>query len=183
VIENSQQDEKSRSQVKRDFRELKDLGIRLAGLSKGQLRAIPLSEKTREALQATQGMARNARQRHYRYLSSLLAEEDVAAVRTALAGALQPHVEDVADLHEAEQWRDKLLSADERQLAEERGLHGVPAQRPHAPQPVDPVHYLLFDPLASVRLGRGVPVEGPVEGPVERIGASRRLAGIEGDPR
>ena len=70
MIENSHPDEKSRSQVKRDFRELKDLGIRLAGLPKGQLRAIPLSEKTLEAVLAAQGMARNALQRHYRYLSS-----------------------------------------------------------------------------------------------------------------
>ncbi len=117
MIKKLKLDEKSRSQVKRDFRELKDLGIKLAGLSKGQLRSIPLSEKTREAMLATHGMARNALQRHYRYLSSLLAEEDVAAIRTALAVALRPHVRDVAILHEAEQWRDKLLSADERQLA------------------------------------------------------------------
>jgi len=117
VIENPQQDAKSRSQVKRDFRELKDLGIRLSRLSKGQLRAIPLSEETREAMLASHGMARNALQRHYRYLSSLLAEQDVVAIRAALAGALQPHAKDVADLHEAEQWRDRLLSADESQLA------------------------------------------------------------------
>ena len=110
-------DEKSRSQIKRDLRALKDLGIELAGLSKGQLSAIPLSDKTRAALLAAQGMARNARSRHYRYLSSLLAEEDVAALRAAVAGELQPHAEDVAKLHEAERWRDTLLSGDEGQLA------------------------------------------------------------------
>jgi ribosome-associated protein len=110
-------DEKSRSQIKRDIRALKDLGIRLAGLSKGQLSAIPLSEKTRAALLAAQGMARNALSRHYRYLSSLLAEEDVAAIRTALTGALQPQVQEVAKQHEAERFRDELLSGDERQLA------------------------------------------------------------------
>jgi ribosome-associated protein len=117
VIKNSQQDEKSRSQVKRDIRELKNLGIQLAGLPKGQLRAIPLSDETREAMLATHGMARNALQRHYRYLSSLLAEEDVAAIRTALTGELQPHVKVVAKQHEAERLRDELLSGDERPLA------------------------------------------------------------------
>jgi ribosome-associated protein len=117
VIEDPRQDEKSRSQVKREFRELKDLGIQLAALTKGQLHAIPLSEKTREAALASHGMARNALQRHYRYLSSLLAEEDAAAIRAALAGAAQPHATEVATLHEAEQWRDKLLSADETQFA------------------------------------------------------------------
>ena len=114
---NSQQDEKSRSQVKREFRELKDLGMQLAGLSKGQLRAIPLSGGTRDALLAAKGMTRTALQRQYRHLSSLLVEEDVAAIRAALSGELQPHAEEVAALHEAEHWRDKLLSADESQLA------------------------------------------------------------------
>ena len=113
----SHHDEKSRSQVKRDFRALKDLGIRLAGLSKGQLQAIPLSEEAREAILAAQGIARNALQRHYRYVSSLLAEEDVAAIRTALTGEQQPHVEDVAKQHAMEQLRDELLSGDERPLA------------------------------------------------------------------
>lgn len=117
MIKDSQTNEKSRSQIKRDFRALKELGIRLAGLSKGQLSAIPLSEETRTAVLAAQGMARNSLQRHYRYLSSLLAEEDVTAIRAALAGELQPHVEDVAKLHEAERWRDTLLSGDESQLA------------------------------------------------------------------
>jgi len=123
VIKDAQQDEKSRSQVKRDFRALKDLGIRLAGLSKGQLHKIPLSEETRAAVLAAQGMARNALQRHYRYLSSLLAEENVAAIRTALTGELQPHVKEVAKQHEAERFRDELVSGDERQLAAFIALH------------------------------------------------------------
>jgi len=117
VFKDSQQDEKSRSQIKRDSRALKDLGIRLAGLSKGQLDKIPLSDETRAAVLAAQEMARNALQRHYRYLASLLRDEDVAAIRAALGVALRPHVEDVARLHEAERWRDELLSGDEREFA------------------------------------------------------------------
>ena len=86
MIEDPQQNEKSRSQIKREFRDLKDLGIRLAGLSRGELLAIPLSEKTRDALLAAKGMTRAALQRQYRYLSALLVEEDVAAIRAALPG-------------------------------------------------------------------------------------------------
>ena len=110
-IKNLQLDEKSRSQVKREFRALKELGKQLAGLSKGQLRAMPLSEDTRDALLAAKGMTRSALQRQYRYLSSLLAEEDVAALRPRLTGELQPQAKVLA-----EDWRDKLLSADECQL-------------------------------------------------------------------
>jgi len=86
VIDDPQQDKKSRSQVKREFRELKDLGIKLVGLSKGELRAVPISEGTLEAVLAAKGMTRTALQRQYRYLSSLLAREDVAAIRAALSG-------------------------------------------------------------------------------------------------
>jgi ribosome-associated protein len=117
VIKDSHEDDKSRSQVKRDFRALKELGVRLAGLSRRQLSAIPISTEARAAVLAAQGMARNALQRHYRYLSSLLAGEDVAAIRTALTGELQPQVKDVAQQHEAERFRDELVSGDERQLA------------------------------------------------------------------
>jgi ribosome-associated protein len=108
--------EKSRSQIKRDIAALKDLGIRLTELSKGQLAAIPLSEKTRTAVLAAQGMARNALARHRRYLAQLMGDEDADAIRAALAGALQPHADEVATLHEAERWRDRLLSGDAGQL-------------------------------------------------------------------
>ena len=87
--------------------------MQLAALSERQLRILPVSEAARDALLATKGMARNALQRQFRYISSLLAEEDVAAVRAALAGELQPHGRDVAALHAAERWRDALLSTDE----------------------------------------------------------------------
>jgi len=103
--------------MKRDVLALKKLGIRLSELSKSELGVVPLSEKTRAAVLASQGMARNSLHRHYRYLSSLLAEEDVDAIQAALAAGLQPHVDAVAKLHEAETWRDRLLSGDERELA------------------------------------------------------------------
>ena len=104
--------------MKREYGELKDLAKQLAALSKGQLRAIPLSENTRETLLATHGMARNALTRQYRYIASLLEQEDVAAIRAGLAGELQPHADEVTAIHEAEQWRDRLLSDEPRALDE-----------------------------------------------------------------
>jgi len=117
VTRNPEQDEKSRSQVKREFRQLKELGIELAALSQGQLRDMPLSERMRDALLAAKTMTRTALQRQYRYIASLMVDEDAAALRAALAGELQPHVEEVAALHEAEHWRDELLSADDSRVA------------------------------------------------------------------
>jgi ribosome-associated protein len=117
VVEKSL-DEKSRTQAKRDYRALKALAIGLAGLSKAQLGTLPLSDETRAAALAAQGMARNALHRHYRYLSALIAEDDVAAIRAALTGELQPKVKEVAKQHEAERLRDQLVSGDERPLAD-----------------------------------------------------------------
>jgi len=117
MTEKLQQEEKSRSQVKREFREVKELGIHLAGLSKGRLRTLPLSEEMRDALLATKEMTRTALQRQYRHLVSLLAEEDLAAIRAALTGKLPPHAGEVPALSEAERWREKLLSGDDGQLA------------------------------------------------------------------
>ena len=116
MTENSPLFDKSRSQIKREFLEVKELGVQLAALPKGQLRDIPLSEETRAAILAAHPMTRNALQRHYRYLTSLLMEEDLVAIRAALAHELRPHVEEVAGLHEAERLRDELLSADEERV-------------------------------------------------------------------
>jgi ribosome-associated protein len=118
VTRNPEQDEKSRSQIRREFLGLKKLGIQLAGLSRRQLTAVPLSEGTREALLASKEMTRTALQRQYRYISSLLVEEDVETIRAALANQLRPHADEVAALHQAERWRDRLLSADEGVLTE-----------------------------------------------------------------
>ncbi len=95
---------------------MKDLGKQLVGLSRGQLQTIPLSKGMREGVLAAQGMTRGALQRQLRHLSSLMAEEDVAAIRGALSGALQPHAEEVEALHQAERWRDELLAGDESLL-------------------------------------------------------------------
>ena len=117
MTDSEREERKSRSQIKREYGELKDLGKQLVGLSRGQLQVIPLSQGAREAVLAAKRMTRGALQRQLRHLSSLMAEEDVASIRDALSGALQPHAEKVAALHEAECWRDELLSGDEKLLA------------------------------------------------------------------
>lgn len=111
------EERKSRSQVKREFGELKKLGKQLVALTPGQLQAIPLSQVMREAVMAAKKMTRGALQRQLRHLPSLIEEEDVASIRGALSGALHPHAKEVAFLHEAERWRDELLSGDENLLA------------------------------------------------------------------
>ena len=117
MIKNSQQDEKSRSQAKREAHELKALGIKLAGLSPTQLSAIPMSEDVRAELMAVKGLVRSALQRQCRYIATLLSHEDVAAIQAALTDELRPHAHKVAVLRETEKLRNELLAADESQFA------------------------------------------------------------------
>lgn len=105
--------QKSRTQKKREFRELKSLGQQLAKLSDGELDSIPLADETREAIRDAKGMKRTALQRQFRHLQSFLAREDVDAIRSALAGALEPHARNVEALHAVEDWRDRILEDDE----------------------------------------------------------------------
>jgi ribosome-associated protein len=109
----SEDEKKSRTRLKLEHRALKVLGSRLVELSPGQLQAVPLSHRTREAVEAARSMKRAALQRQLRHLASLMEEEDVDAVRSALAGALRPHAHEVAALHRAEAWREKLLAGDD----------------------------------------------------------------------
>lgn len=104
---------KSRSQIRRDFLDVKELGKRLCELSETQLRRIPLSEKTLAALLASKPMKRAALQRQYKYITALLTDHDDAdAVREALDRALRPRAEEVAAMHAVELWRDRLLDGE-----------------------------------------------------------------------
>ena len=116
MTKDSEQGEKSRSQIKREYLELKELGIQLVALSPGQLQALPLSKKMCDALLAAKGMKRTALKRQYGHIASLMVNEDVAAIRTALTGVLQPHAGQVAVEHATEYWREELIAGDEDQL-------------------------------------------------------------------
>ena len=112
------QEFKSRSQLKREYSKLRDLVLQLGSLTPGQLRRLPLSERTYEGLLAAKGMTRTALKRQIGHLQALMAEEeDLEGIRAALSNERQPHVAEVAALHEAEYWRDRLLSGNEEEIA------------------------------------------------------------------
>jgi ribosome-associated protein len=109
--------EKSRSQSKREHRALKDLGEELVRLSRRQLDSIPMDEETREAIEAARDMKRAALQRQYRFIAARLAEDDAESIREGLQASLRPAAVEIARLHEAETWRDRLIEGDEDDVA------------------------------------------------------------------
>ncbi|HEX7027045.1 MAG TPA: ribosome biogenesis factor YjgA, partial [Gammaproteobacteria bacterium] len=77
------EEEKSKSQVKRELHALQDLGKQLVGLSPKQLQAIPLSEPLRKAVLQAKAFNRRALQRQLKYIGGLMPHEDVDAIRRA----------------------------------------------------------------------------------------------------
>lgn len=122
------EEEKSKSQVKRELRELQDLGRQLVELSAKQLQKVPLSAPMHEAVLKAKTFSRSALQRQLKYIGGLMPQEDVDAIRRALDGLAQPHREQVRAFHETEQWRDKLIAGDDALLDELVNHHGADRQ-------------------------------------------------------
>ena len=113
-----EEQEKSKSKIKREMHELQALGKQLVGLPHKQLVNIPISDKLRYAVIAAKSLKRGAIRRQLQYIGKLMPKEDEASIRTALNELQQPHKDEVNALHEIEQWRDQLLLGDQGLLNE-----------------------------------------------------------------
>ena len=113
-----EEQEKSKSQIKREMHELQALGKQLVGLPHKQLVNIPMSDKLRYAVIAAKALKRGAIRRQLQYIGKLMPKEDEASIRTALNELQQPHKDEVDALHEIELWRDQLLLGDQGLLNE-----------------------------------------------------------------
>lgn len=118
TIETEETLPKSKSQVKRDLQELRDLGQELVGLSKKGLVSLPLTEDLLSAVLEAKYLKMEALRRQLKHIGKLMRDEDADAIRDALAKLRRPHEKEVTDFHETETWRDKLLAGDDSVLVE-----------------------------------------------------------------
>lgn len=81
------EEEKSRSQLKR---ECKELVAELVELPSGRLRGIPITDGVRAAILAAQELERYPLKRQIGYIASRMDGEDVDAIRDTLSGAIPP---------------------------------------------------------------------------------------------
>ncbi len=104
---------KSKSQRKRELHALQELGQQLLGLPSRELPRLPISARLREAVQEAHGYSRGALRRQLQFIGKLMVDEDEAAIRQALDALGRPHRQEVENLHEVEQWRDRLIAGDD----------------------------------------------------------------------
>ncbi|OOF58766.1 ribosome biogenesis factor YjgA [Rodentibacter myodis] len=99
----------SKSEIKRDAEELKQLGEKLVNLTKINLTKIPLDEAFLDAIELAQRLQKEARRRQLQYIGKLLRGIDVEPIREALAKIENKHNQQQAMLHKIEYKRDELV--------------------------------------------------------------------------
>lgn len=107
-------DDKSKSQVKRDLLALKALGKELLGLPVKDLDKLNLSERLYEALVKAHGMTHGALKRQIGFIGGLMVHEDYETIKQSIEKIRQEHNGEVKQFHQLEQWRDDLLAGDDQ---------------------------------------------------------------------
>ncbi len=103
-------DRPSKSQKKRDSTAAQDLGAQLADLSRDKIESLGLPEKLQDALIETARItAHEGKRRHLQLIGKLMRGIDLDPIRAALAKFSGSSKQEVADMHLAERWRERLL--------------------------------------------------------------------------
>lgn len=103
----------SKSELKRQSRDLQDLGDELVALPVAEFDALELPEEVRDAVAAARRItSHGARLRQRLYIGKLLRRIDVEPVRESLARRGEIDRQRVLRERGIEQWRDRLLGDD-----------------------------------------------------------------------
>lgn len=112
-------EEKSKSQIKREFLALQDMGARLAELKPDILARLPLNDALLRALAENAKHTKHiARKRHNQYLGKLLRGHDIEAIQQILEQFDSTSREYNNRFHRLERWRDRLLDEGDEALQE-----------------------------------------------------------------
>ncbi|MGA7749724.1 MAG: ribosome biogenesis factor YjgA [Gallionella sp.] len=103
----------SKTRIKKQMHELRDLGKELTELSKDQLAQLDIPESLRDAIREMKNINKfGAQRRQIQYIGKLMREVDPAPILAKLdawKGKSQHHI---AYVHQLERWRDRLMESD-----------------------------------------------------------------------
>ena len=108
----------NKTQLKREIRALNDLGKELVNMPDSAVKKVPLSDDMRSAIADAKRFSRGALQRQLRRIANLMQHEDVEAIKLEIQRQKQPSRQQTAELHQLEEWRDRLIAGDENLLTE-----------------------------------------------------------------
>ena len=104
----------SKSEIKRDAEDLKQLGEKLVNLTKANLTKVPLDD----TIELAQRLQKEARRRQLQYIGKLLRSIDAEPIREALEKIENKHNQQQAMLHKLEILRDELVAKGDAALTD-----------------------------------------------------------------
>ena len=107
----------SKSEIKRDAEDLKQLGEKLVNLTKA-LTKVPLDDSLKDAIELAQRLQKEARRRQLQYIGKLLRSIDAEPIREALEKIENKHNQQQAMLHKLEILRDELIAKGDAALTD-----------------------------------------------------------------
>lgn len=108
----------NRTQAKREREEIKTFAAELLGLPARQYALLPISDTLAEALAEGKRLTGNALKRHMNYLTRLLEEHDLDAVRHAHEHVNHPYLNDGAKHQRIQREAERLIANDPDILGE-----------------------------------------------------------------
>jgi len=104
-------DYKSKTQIKIEMHELRELGLQIAELPLNILDTLELSPTLRNAIADYRRIGhKNALKRQASYIGKLMRKENVDTIKAQLHEIQEDRHRATRQLHVVEQWRDRLLS-------------------------------------------------------------------------
>jgi len=102
----------NKTELKREMKSLHDLGRALVELAPSRFDEVTLSTRMYDAVFMAKKLKKAALQRQLRFISGIMAEEDINTIRLQLKQIAMPHQQETEAFHELEEWRDKLIAGD-----------------------------------------------------------------------
>lgn len=103
----------SKTRIKKQMHELRDLGMELTELSKDQLAQLDIPENLRDAIREMKNINKfGAQRRQMQYIGKLMREVDPAPILAKLDGWKGRSQQHTAYMHQLERWRDRLMEND-----------------------------------------------------------------------
>lgn len=109
----------SKSQRKRDMKELQDLGKKLVDAPDNIIKNLGLNETLTNAIMLARRIPNNnSKRRQFQYIGKLLSQIETDEIRQVLSSHSQQHRDNNKAFHELEEWRDKLVKSGNTALDE-----------------------------------------------------------------
>jgi len=131
-FEDYEEDERpTKGQRKREAEALQKLGETLVQLSPQRLREVPMPPELAEAVVTAQGIrSHGARRRQLQLIGKLMRQIDPAPIQAALDRFDSKSAAAIAEHHQAERWRERLLNETDTAVTEFLDAHpGTDSQR------------------------------------------------------